>query len=406
MDLGEVLLAIILLYGFTPGIGFILMENGAGTIDDNRLFNGFGLEQLEYIETLFLLFAGSFATIYIFVRNSVCGKIDHCKEITPLVWPVVIAAIALTALLIVISTIWGADVEDSYIGSYTKLRSTPILIQQFVGIGSQIQLALTIAAVAFAIAAWPKRHHYVAIALFANLTITVIEGGSRTNAFLAFLAYIVAASIYIPTFRVRRAALLAAPGLILFLLAGLFRDSGVNLELLSFFYKSEFTAVFVTPLDLHMRFPDGFSGQAPFNLYAVDLLRLIPSQLLPFEKISPSDWYSSNFYGAYYDQGGGFAFGVLSEIVLGQGIPEAVIRGGLLGALFALLANWLHTPNASPVKIVAYIWLMAIGYQCYRDTTFSIVARAFFHLLPVLIFIAILQTNRRAGATGVVPRIT
>ena len=242
------------------------------------------------------------------------------------------------------------------------------------------------------------------MALFSNIAFTVIVGGSRANAFLAFLAYIIAASIYVPSFRVRRAALLAVPGLILFLVAGLFRDSDANVELLSFFFKSEFTGVFVTALDLNMRFPDGFSGQAPFNLYTVDLLRLIPSQFLPFEKVNPSDWYSRDFYGTYYDLGGGFAFGVLSEIVLGQGIPEAIIRGGMLGTIMALIANRLHTPSASPTKIIAYIWLIVIGYQCYRDTTFSIAARAFFHLSPVLIFIAILQSSRKVTPIFVASR--
>lgn len=404
MDAGEVLLAIFLIYGFVPGVAFALMEGGFGEIGDNRLYGGFLLEQLYYTQTLFLLFVGSFALFYMFIRNKVSGKLDHGSQTTRLVWPVVSTAIALTAVLIMISIIWGAEVGGSYISSYTELRSAPVIIQQFAGIGSQIQLALIIAAVSFAVAAWPTRHVYVAIALFSNIAFTVIVGGSRANAFLAFLAYIIAASIYAPSFRVRRAALLAVPGLILFLVAGLFRDSDANVELLSFFFTSEFTGVFVTALDLNMRFPDGFSGQAPFNLYTVDLFRLIPSQFLPFEKVNPSDWYSKNFYGTYYDLGGGFAFGVLSEIVLGQGIPEAIIRGGMLGTIMALIANRLHTPSASPTKIIAYIWLIVIGYQCYRDTTFSIAARAFFHLSPVLIFIAILQSSRKVTPIFVASR--
>ena len=396
MDMGEVLFSVILIYGLVPGIGFALMESGFGEVDDNRLYDGYALEQLEYVQTLFLLFAGSFALFYSFMRREVSGKMDHSGQTARLVWPVVVAAIALTAVLSIISIIFGADVGDDYISGYTQLRSAPVIVQQFAGIGSQVQLALTIAAVSFAVAASPKRHIYVAMALFANMAFTVVAGGSRTNAFLAFLSYIIAASIYVPAFRVRRAALLAVPALILFLLAGLFRSTDSEYNIFSFFFSSEFTAVFVTPLDLHIRFPDGFSGQAPFNIYTVDLLRFIPSQLLPFEKTDPTAWYVSTFYEAYHALGGGLAFGIMAEIVLGQGYPEAVIRGALLGAIFALVANNLHTAKASPIKIAAYIWLIVIGYQCYRDTTFSIAARAFFHLSPVLIFIAILQASRKA----------
>ena len=399
LDLGEILLAVILIYGFVPGIGFLLTELNVDEIDDGRLYDGYLIEHVEYVQLLFILFAGSFAFMYVTLRKQVAAKADHRVETVQLVWPVVAMAIALTFTLGVISWIWGAEVSDDYISTYTELRSAPLVVQQFAGIGTQIQLALTIAAVSFAVAAWPKRHLYVALALVANMAFAVLSGGMRTNAFLAFLSYVVAASVYVPGFRVSRAALLAVPALVLFLLAGLIRGGDEEISAFAIFFNSEFTGVFVTPIDLHIRFPEGFSGQAPFNIYTVDLFRLIPSQLLPFEKVSPSDWYSSTFYEDYYGAGGGFAFGILAEVVLGRGEPEAIVRGAMLGTIFALLANWLLRGDAGPVKVVAYIWLIVIGYQCYRDTTFSIVARAFFHLSPVLILIAILQTNRRSQPT-------
>lgn len=397
MDLGEVLLMVILVYGFVPGVGFALMESGVSKVNDNRLYYGYALEQLEYVETLFLLFAGNFALFYSFFRHPVIGKIDHLGETERLVGPVFAAAIAMTALLYATNIIWGTDVGNEYISSYLRLRSAPVIVQQFSGIGTQIQLALILAAISFAVAAWPKHHVYVALVLFVNIGFAVISGGSRANAFLALLAYVVAASIYVPAFRVRRAVLLAIPVLFLFLLAGLIRSNRDEFQFLSFLDNSEFTAVFVTALDLHKRLPEGFSGQAPFNIYAVDLLRFIPSQLLPFEKTDPSNWYVSSYYYSYYDRGGAYAFGALAEIVLGQGIPDAIVRGAVLGIILAHVANRLHTANASPIRIVAYVWLMVVGYQCYRDTTFSIAARALFHLSPVLIFIALLHSSRRAG---------
>jgi hypothetical protein len=406
LDLGEIILAVILIYGFVPGIGFLLSEYRLGEIADGRLYDGYLIEQVEYVQLLFLLVAGSFAVMYALIRNQVSGKTDHSAQTVNLVWPVVAMAVALTFTLGLISWIWGADVGDDYISSYTELRSAPLFVQQFAGIGTQIQMAMTIAAVSLAVGAWPKRHLYVALALVANMAFAVLSGGIRTNAFLAFLAYILAASVYVPGFRVNKAALLAIPALALFLLAGLLRGENDEISTLAVFFNSEFTAVFVTPLDLHMRFPEGFSGQTPFNLYTVDLLRFIPSQLLPFEKVSPSDWYASSFYEDYYAAGGGFAFGILAEIVLGQGAPEAVIRGAMLGTMFALFANWLQKPSAGPIKIISYIWLITLGYQCYRDTSFAIVARAFFHLSPVLIFLFILQSARTADPVGRLARTT
>lgn len=404
MDIGEILFVIILTYGFVPGVGFSLMESGFGIVNDSRIYNGFLLEDLSYIQSLYLLFSCSFAIFYSYSRKPVSGKIDHSIQTSRLVGPVIGTAVVLTAALGIVTAIWGADVGDDYISGYTQLRSAPIIIQQFAGIGTQVLLALTVAAVSLSVASWPARHAYVALALVVNMVFAVIAGGSRTNAFLAFLAYLVAASIYVPTFRVRRAALLAIPALALFLLAGLLRSGQSNFDIFSLFFASEFTAVFITPLDLHIRLPEGFSGQAPFNLYTVDLLRFIPSQFLPFEKTDPTAWYVGTYYQEYQALGGGFAFGVLAEIVLGQGMPEAIVRGALLGVIFAVLANKLHTLTASPLKIIAYIWLIVISYQCYRDTTFSIAARAFFHLSPVLIFIAILHSSRKSAFAPSAPR--
>lgn len=406
MDLGEVTLAVILIYGLVPGIGFILAEYGLGEIADSRLYGGYLIEQVEYVQMLFLMVSSGFAVMYVILRKPVTGKLYHSTQTARLVGPVIVLAVALTVTLGLIGSIWGADVGRDYISSYTELRSAPLLVQQFAGLGTQIQLALTIAAVSLAIAAWPEKHSYVALALVANVIFAVLAGGARTNAFLAFLAYVTAASVYVPGFRVRRAALLSIPALIMFLAAGLLRNDSGAFNLYSLFQDGEFTAVFVSPIDLHIKYPEGFAGQAPFNLYTVDLLRLLPSQLLPFEKISPGDWYASSHYGAYYDSGGGFAFGILAESVLGQGAPDAIIRGALLGIVFALLANWLHAPQSSPIKIIAYIWLVVIAYQCYRDTTFSVAGRAFFHLSPVLIYLAILQSSRKNAPAAKLARIT
>lgn len=403
IDLGEIVLAIFLIYGFVPGVGFLLAESGYGTIKDGRLGMAYSLHVVEYVQWLFLMFVASFGFFYAVLRKPVIGKIDQRADSTKLVGPVLVATIGLTLVLAIMGRIWGSDIGGDYISSYTQLRSAPVLVQQFAGIASQLQLSLIIAAVTLSIGAWPHRHIYVLVALVFNLAFAVIAGGSRTEAFLPFMAYIVASSIYVEGFRVRRAIILAIPALFLFLVAGILRGED-QVDVLNIFQNGEFTATFVTPVDLNMQMPDGFSGYAPFNLYTVDLLRFVPSQFLTFDKVSPAEWYARTFYSSYYDAGGGFAFGTLSESVLGAGIPEAIIRGGLLGMIFALAANRFLTPQSSPLKIIAYIWLIVLGYQSYRDTTFSVAARMLFHLTPVLLFLAFLRTSRSSSVPNVARR--
>lgn len=394
IDFSEIFFYVILIYGFVPGVGFMLAGYGVAEIQDSRLSRGYEIANVEYIQQLFLLLIVGFAVAYKSVRKPVLGKIDHSAQSAKLVKSIIPLALFLALFMNLLGFIWGGDIGEDYISGALQFRSAPLFLQQIASVASYIQIGLTIAAVTLALAAWPRRHIFVLAALIVNITLVILAGGSRTSAFLSFIAYVLSASIYVQNFKIRGAAIFLAVGLVAFLFAGLLRDDSESVNFLDIFFRSEFTAVFVTPVDLVARFA---GEQAPFNIYTVDFLRLIPAQLLPFTKVDPAVWYASEFYQSYYESGGGFGFGILSEIVIGQGLVEAFVRGLILGTIFALLANRLHHANSSPIKIVAYVWITVMSYFCYRDTNFSIIARAFYQLMPVLIFLFFIQSKRDRG---------
>ena len=74
--------------------------------------------------------------------------------------------------------------------------------------------------------------------------------------------------------------------------------------------------------------------------YVSGLTAAIPSQVLPFEKIDRPAWYLSTFYPIFGDAGGGFACGAISQALVGFGLIELVLRGALVGFVFARVQRW------------------------------------------------------------------
>ena len=77
--------------------------------------------------------------------------------------------------------------------------------------------------------------------------------------------------------------------------------------------NNEFQVLWANAFDLHKRRELG-TLKVPWQIYVSDLYMVIPSQLLPFEKIDPSLWYID----VLGDRSGiGFMFGILAQAALG-----------------------------------------------------------------------------------------
>ena len=121
----------------------------------------------------------------------------------------------------------------------------------------------------------------------------------------------------------------------------------------------------------------------------MDIFRLIPSQLVGGFKLDPAQWYAETFYPDYYDAGGGFAFGILSECAAGFGQTEAAVRGLILGLIFRFFRNLLIGQTTSVSKVFIYVWMITVCYQSYRDTTLSMAVRAMYQVVPILMVISL-----------------
>jgi hypothetical protein len=269
-----------------------------------------------------------------------------------------------------------------------------LLQQQLLGVANQVSLALTIAAIVFAIAHRPQFHGWVLVLIVCSALYSTIVGGSRTFAFLALLAYAASATFYVRGFGLKALLRLLIPGLLLFLLAGLLRAQTSESLTFGALQDSEFVAIFVNAMDLKVRFENEVPAEIRAALYGVDLLRLIPSQFLDGQKLDPAAWYVQTFYPEYFDSGGGLAFGTLAEAAAGAGAWESAVRGALLGLIFSALHNLLlRRSTIGPVQVFLYVWLIVQSYQAYRDTTFSMFGRALSQL-PITLLLLVALTDR------------
>jgi len=253
-------------------------------------------------------------------------------------------------------------------------------------------------------------------ALFANYQRwrPVIAGWLVVMAILAFvrlgnrteLVLFVGAVVMMYHYGVRRLRFwhVAAGGVIglgVFLLLGVLRHveaTGVNTTGINpiFGYASEFENNFANAYDLGRLRALGLTDDLPTAFYLADLLAFVPQQLLPFEKMSPAVWYVTRFYPIYAASGGGLAFGSIAESVLGGGWLDAVVRGGALGFILALVYRWHARTSGRLWPFILYVWLTLLAYNSFRGTTFMLFGLLVYRFVPVWLGVTVIASMLRA----------
>jgi oligosaccharide repeat unit polymerase len=385
LDLGLAFLLVVTVYGTLPGLGLALASLGIGEITDSRVSDNLSFDLVLDVELMFLCFAIGLAAAYLLTRKFPTAQKQAEKPKRRQVIALVFLAAGLNLGLLLARSTIGAQQSTDYIETYLELRDLPLAVQQVFNLASQVAFSSVVAAVVFFVAWRPSKHLLVASVLVFFVGLTIFGGGSRTLAFLSLFAYFVAASVFVPKFSMRRLMPLGALAIFLFLLAGSMRG-GNETGALGMLQENEFMSVFINALDLHERVLDGQIADPGFSLYLTDLMRLLPTQFIG-AKVDPAVWYVETFYPGYYAAGGGLAFGVIAESVLGYGVVEAFSRGALLGLILALSANWLRPESKNPLKVFVYVWLVVMSYHAFRDTTLSLAIRALFQVAPVLLLL-------------------
>jgi hypothetical protein len=185
------------------------------------------------------------------------------------------------------------------------------------------------------------------------------------------------------------------------LVYGMARDVGGGLQTVSQSQSSpwatmnEFQALYGMAYDLHARKAAGVLGPVPWQIYANDVIMLIPSQFLPFTKVDPCMGYPQ-----MDGIGLGCVLGVITYAVVGLDWLELVVRGLALGLLFAVIHRWYSRHHASYWATMFYLCLCLWSYYTFRGSTFYFLYNVVYRFLPLLIAVRVMQIVLRNAERG------
>lgn len=398
LDIGTVFAIVVTIYGLFPALAFILASQDIGYVYDNRMRGYPNIPIIEQVQVVFLSFLATFCLAYAMMRRFQNTVYNHHADAGRYIWLILAIAILLALVPSIMKILLGVEFSADYVGSYIELRNYPVIVQQIFGVVDQLFFAFMIASIVFWVAYKPHLYVYILIVVLLNIIYASVSGGSRTSAFMGFFAYLISVSIYVKSISFRQLAPFGVGALVLFMFAGYWRAQQDGLPLLTLIQGGEFVALFSNSIDLELRIAEGSAAAFKHSFIAVDILKMIPSQLLNIEKIDPGTWYVQTYYPEYYASGGGFAFGTIAESVMGYGASEAAVRGGLLGVIFATAGNRLMERNGTILSVFIYVWLTAICYQSFRDTTFTFLTRSIYQILPLLILLRFVGFRPRPNA--------
>ena len=391
---------VICLYTAIPLLAFEYYDYNFGAEGDNRL-NHIVLDE-KLISDVWLcanLAIAGFGAAYLLIRQPRMPQLPALRQgVLSALW----IGLALSTAVMILTYLGRGGGSGTYGDEYLFVRGLPTFVIQLLNILSTM---FHVCAFGLFAAYLTRGRTSIAVALLlVSLLFFLFVSDARANLVVLTGGFLVARDHFVKRFSPPVLIAGAVFGIMLFLLLGLIREGAFAISDAA--GRSEFMAVFVTALDMQQLYITGSTLDMNVNLLVSDLFRLVPQQLLTFEKVDPAGWYVVTFYGSYAEAGGGLAFGMMAESVLGGGGLTALFRGLALGALVALALNLLARRH-SIWRVIIYIWLFISLYQCFRDTTFTLMGRFVFQFGPALLVVFLLShlLSARVSDAGSILRV-
>ena len=409
-EVGSLWVAATLLYAGMPFVNFLAGGLQWTADSDNRLLQyGADADALSPFAWRYVVYLASFVAVYLPVRarhSAVGAPLDRVPRSM------------LEALVIVLALQWafeqglylayGLDVGVSYtdLPATTQPADMPYVLWQVTVIVLASSFVVKQGLLVALIGGWNDlRWRLVLVAWLAFEVATVARHmGSRGMAVRLLLTFVVLYHRFVRPFR---PLALAAGGIVLlagFLAQGVLRfqptlDDGLGVGAL-LTANNEFQAVFATAYDLFRRGAAGTLPEVPWQIYVSDFYLVIPSQLLPFTKWDPAEWYLE-VIGAR-GTGVGFMFGVMSQAVLGFDWLELAARGALLGLVGALLHRWYVARARRFWPTLLYLFVGIWAYYTIRATSFYLLHFVVYQFVSVMAVTSLLHLvlRRRRRSRG------
>ncbi|MFH1902558.1 MAG: hypothetical protein ABIK20_00645 [Candidatus Omnitrophota bacterium] len=308
----------------------------------------------------------------------------------------------LTGYLFLLQIMTGVNFHNSYAPevfaeNIAALASLPLLLLQIsvklAGILFVFKLALL-----FIVVSRCRQKKWLIILLLwiaAEIVQALILKGARTGLVLFLMASALLYHRMIKPLTMRFLLISGTLLFIFFIFLGLYRAyidftslqtdlSQANAGIFS--GGNEFQALLGTAYDVSQRKLAG--AVLPWYLHINDFITILPlQQLMPFEKISASEWYLREI--GISGTGQGLMWGVITQSIVGWDWLELVLRGAILGYILAQLHRWYLKHQTEFLGTLFYTFLCLKVYYTFRSTTFSLLANFVWEIIPFYLLLCI-----------------
>jgi hypothetical protein len=405
-EIGSLWVASTFMYSVYPVINFIAGGLEWHALSDMRLrAHDPGPRELGIFAWRYVVYFGAFVAAYLPIRGKLHAGTRPMKTLTrSRVVALVLIFVAELVILWAISRFYGisynAPYADIVSGRVKTLVALPHVVLQVAHNLLAIRFLLLQFLIGLLIIRWRDwRYRALLIGgLLADIIWTTINKGHRSEVVLLLLTVVLFFDRFVRPLRLR---VLVPGGILLlggFLVQGVMRDmrglSAVKEHEVNFLTTAnEFSAVYGTSFDIYMWKITGTLPPVPWQIYFSDFYFLVPSQLLPFEKIDPSAWYLQ-MAGI---EGVGFMFGAMSQAILGYDWIELLIRGLVLGALAAWLHRWYVRRADAFWPTMFYMFMTIWTYNSTRQTSFAVLYYVVYRFIPAMLAVELVALVLRRG---------
>jgi hypothetical protein len=359
-----------------------------------------------------VLYLYSFTAAYLFFRGRVAIACGPTRELRPTaIVAMAILGAGLLGYFKLLEVIFGVSYDPSYNDLAAVVASAdtlPLVVRQLSHNLFAILFLLKLGALVWLMSRWRDRRWRAVLFLWLALEglSTVIKLGGRTWYVMLLLATALLYHRLVKPLAVIRAAALVGALLGGALVYGVARDLGGGLNTVAqsgvspWATMNEFQAFYGMAYDLHARQMAGTLGPIPWQIYANDIVMLIPSQILPFGKADPCMGYVQ-----VDGMGLGCVLGVISNAVIGLDWVELLVRGLGLGVLFAAIHRWYARRQDGYWATMFYLCMCLWCYYTYRGSTLYFGYYILYRFIPLVVAVRLVQIAlRNLPRLAVVPR--
>jgi hypothetical protein len=407
-EIGTFFTMVVTLYGVYPLVGYWVNGGFYGPENDGRFYHYQPLpHEMAAIGWYYVGFLAAFLASYQVWRGRGSARVQAPPPLDASLLLTIVYAYVLILFFMAVLRFSFDLTAQTYAESYLVQKSMPLILQQLATQLGGARFTLEIL-VLLALARNYRRHRLLILAWILLVgCFSFLRLGSRTELALLIISALMVYDLTVKRISLRRFALAGAAGLGVFLLLGVLREGDVATQTARrnvFSVNNEFEVIFANVYDLREKQAEGLVEELGPEFYWSDFLALVPQQLLPVQKVSPSLWFINTFYPEYAVQGITFAFGVIAQSMVGAGWPEVLARGLALGLVFGLVHRWFSRRPPTVWSTAFYVYLAAQCYLSFRLTCFQFLALAFYRflvpLLAIRILTALIGRVRRAPAAS------